>query len=193
MRDSIDYLIVPGWNGSGPDHWQSHWQTLMPASRRNQVANWQEPDRDDWVESLQRQIAASASQRQVLVAHSLGCITVAHWAKRYGQRFGHKILGALLVAPADVERANAPAALRGFAPIPHHALPFPSLLIGSSNDHAASAERALAFADEWGSDVEILKDAGHINVASGHTRWVEGLGYLSRLIQQAERQRIKTA
>lgn len=56
------------------------------------------------------------------------------------------------MAPADVERGTAPAALRGFAPVPMEPLPFRSILIGSSNDRAASPARAGHFADEWGSD-----------------------------------------
>lgn len=189
MKTPIDYLIVPGWHGSGADHWQSHWQNIMPYSRRMAVSNWQEPDLDEWTSALQQQIEQSDSSRIVLVAHSLGCTTVAHWAKRYGQRHAHRVHGALLVAPADVERPLAPEALQSFAPIPRSPLPFPSLVIGSSNDKAASAERAQAFANWWGSDVEILTGVGHINTVSGHHRWVEGLGFLARLAQQAKWQR----
>lgn len=184
MSDPIDYLIVPGWHGSGPDHWQSHWQALMPNSRRSQVGDWEYPDREDWIDSLQREVTASTSRRQVIVAHSLGCVTVAHWAQRYGQQYSDRILGALLVAPADVERPDAAEALRGFAPIPLEPLPFPSLLIGSTNDRAASADRALALAAHWGSDVEILENVGHINSASGHHQWIGGLRYLARLVQR---------
>ena len=32
MRQSTDvrYLIVPGWQGSSAEHWQSHWQQVLP-------------------------------------------------------------------------------------------------------------------------------------------------------------------
>lgn len=181
MSTPIDYLIIPGWNGSDSHHWQSHWQRIMPYSRRMGVSNWAKPNLNEWVEALEQQIQASPSSRLVLVAHSLGCITVAHWAQRYGQQHAHRITGALLVAPADVERPNAPVELQGFAPIPQAPLPFPSLVIGSTNDHAATAERARNFAHWWGSQVEILANVGHINTASGHHQWVEGLGFLARL------------
>ncbi len=92
--------------------------------------------------------------------------------------------GALLVAPADVERTNCPEALQGFAPISRELLPFPSLLVGSDNDHAASAARALQLARDWGSQAAILPGAGHINVKSGHQRWEQGFAYLYRLQRQ---------
>ncbi len=190
MNTSIEYIIVPGWHGSGADHWQTHWHRIMPHSRRMKVSNWEVPQLTEWVQALQTQVRASTSQRLVLVAHSLGCITVAHWAQRHGQAEAHRIQGALLVAPADVERPKAPAALQPFAPIPRSTLPFPSLVVGSTNDAAATAERARAFAHSWGSDAVILPGVGHINAASGHHQWVEGLGFLARLAQQAEKRAI---
>src|SRR5699024_6273616 len=48
---------------------------------------------------------------------------------------------------------------------------------------------ARTFAKWWGSDVEILPQAGHINSDSGHNQWVEGLGFLARLAQQTRRAR----
>jgi predicted alpha/beta hydrolase family esterase len=87
-----------------------------------------------------------------------------------------------------VERANCPAALQNFAPIPQYQLPFPSQLVGSDNDSAASAARAIELARNWGSDVAILSGAGHINVKSGHQRWEQGFAYLYRLQSRIEKQ-----
>ena len=64
--------------------------------------------------------------------------------------------------------------------------------MGSDNDTAASAARAIEMARDWGSDVAILSGAGHINVKSGHQRWEQGFAYLYRLqsrIEQADRRR----
>ncbi|MBS7327003.1 MAG: alpha/beta hydrolase [Thiopseudomonas sp.] len=177
---ALTYLIVPGWNGSPDDHWQSHWQRTLPNARRVQQSNWQQPQRDAWVGRLQAAIEQSAGP-VVLVAHSLGCITVAHWAATADARLLQRVQGALLVAPADVERQGCPQELTGFAPVPQQRLPFPSLVLGSSNDPAASAARALDFAGWWGSQARILAGVGHINVASGHNQWEQGFGWLYRL------------
>ncbi|NWN65038.1 alpha/beta hydrolase, partial [Pseudomonas allii] len=47
--ESIRYLIVPGWQGSPEDHWQSHWQRSLPNSARVEQADWLTPRREDWV------------------------------------------------------------------------------------------------------------------------------------------------
>jgi uncharacterized protein len=192
MRNqTIRYLIVPGWQGSADEHWQSHWQRSLPNSARVEQADWLNPKREDWVAELQRSIA-SDPRPTILIAHSLGCMTVAHWAAQAPVESLRRVRAALLVAPADVERANCPPALQNFAPIPQHSLPFPSQLVGSDNDTAASAARAIEMARDWGSDVAILSGVGHINVKSGHQRWEQGFAYLYRLqsrIEQAERLR----
>lgn len=41
--ESIRYLIVPGWQGSPEDHWQSHWQNNLPNSARVEQADWLTP------------------------------------------------------------------------------------------------------------------------------------------------------
>ena len=179
------FLIIPGYGDSGPEHWQSHWQRSLPNASRVEQADWHNPDPHSWVAALERQVAAARSPL-ILVAHSLGCITVARWAAQAPLASLRKVRGALLVAPADVERANCPEALQGFAPISRELLPFPSLLVGSDNDHAASAARALQLARDWGSQAAILSGAGHINVTSGHQRWEQGFAYLYRLQRQIE-------
>jgi predicted alpha/beta hydrolase family esterase len=174
MSEEIGYLIVPGWNGSGTNHWQSHWQLLLPNSKRIHVESWSRPDLED------RDVRNAPTDKVVLIAHSLGCVAVAHWARRYGTERADRIKSALLVAPADIERDSAPDALRPFAPIPDDYLPFPSLVVGSTNDQAASARRARDLALHWGSEFELLTGVGHINSESGHQRWIEGLRYLAR-------------
>ncbi|UUD66163.1 alpha/beta hydrolase [Pseudomonas seleniipraecipitans] len=185
--EAIRYLIVPGWQGSADDHWQSHWQRSLPNSARVEQLDWLTPRREDWVAALERQITADP-RPAILIAHSLGCVTVAHWAAQAPIASLRRVQGALLVAPADVQRPNCPEALRNFAPIPRHLLPFPSQLVGSDNDSAASAARAIELAREWGSEAAILSGAGHINVKSGHQRWEQGFAYLFRLQSRIEQQ-----
>ena len=99
----------------------------------------------------------------LLVAHSLACALVAHLAER---RPDLLIGGALLVAPADVDdRIRTPPSVAGFAPMPLERLPFPSIVVGSSNDPTVSISRAMLFAYAWGSRFVHLRDSGHINVA----------------------------
>ena len=104
MSEEIGYLIIPGWNGSGTNHWQSHWQLLLPNSKRIHVESWSQPNLEDWIEAIDRDVRNSPTDKVVLVAHSLGCVAVAHWARRHGGWRSDRIKSALLVAPADTER-----------------------------------------------------------------------------------------
>ncbi len=173
---SIRYLIVPGWHGSPDEHWQSHWQRTLPGSARVEQQDWLLPRREDWVAELQRSIAAHA-EPVILVAHSLGCMLVAHWA-RCGSPL--KVAGAFLAAPSDVEASTFPFDPGSWAPVPMGALPFPSLVVGSANDPFATTQRTRAFAEAWGSRLVEIGDAGHLNTESGHGEWPDGL----RLLEQ---------
>jgi len=191
-NDSIRYLIVPGWQGSSEDHWQSHWQRSLPNSARVEQADWVTPKRQDWIAALELAVQASTGP-VILIAHSLGCVTVAHWAAQAPLASLRKVQGALLVAPADVERPACAPALRNFAPIPRNLLPFPSQVVSSDNDAAVSAPRALELARDWGADAGILAGAGHINVKSGHRRWEQGFAYLYRLQSRLEQRSLQRA
>ena len=191
-NESIRYLIVPGWQGSPDNHWQSHWQRTLPNSARVEQQDWLTPQRQDWVQALEQAIAAEPSP-VILIAHSLGCVTVAHWAAQASPALRRQVRGALLVAPADVERPTCAPALRNFAPIPTEALPFPSQVVSSDNDPAVSVPRALHLAQAWGAEAGLLSNAGHINVKSGHERWEQGFAYLYRLQSRVEQRALRRA
>ncbi|MBL8565674.1 MAG: serine hydrolase family protein [Hyphomicrobiaceae bacterium] len=178
----VEILIVPGWSGSGPDHWQSRWQRNLRTARRVEQSDWLHPDRDAWVAALIEAAATTAPDKPViLIAHSLGVATVAHAAARLP---AGSIAGAFLVGPADVDNADRwpvtegytfNKSHNGFAPLPLRPLGFPSVLIASSNDPYCSFDRATALGAAWGSTLVPAGEAGHINVASGHGPWPEGL------------------
>ena len=126
-------LTVPGLNGSGPSHWQTLWEQSRPDTARVELGLWSRPLRNAWVTKLDQAIR-QAQAPVVLAAHSLGCLAVAWWAQLSGQPYGWPVAGALLVAPADVDRAGAPVELQGFAPTPRFARPFPSLVVASTDD-----------------------------------------------------------
>ncbi|KJH66169.1 alpha/beta hydrolase [Chromobacterium violaceum] len=177
----FDLIIQPGWNNSGPRHWQSHWQRRLGA-RRVDNADWARPQLDDWLDGLDAALERCAKPALV-IAHSLGCIAVAHYAQCRPDR----IAGALLVAPADVERAFVPADLMNFAPVPRHPLPFPSKIVASSNDPFCKTARAARLAGYWQAPITWLQHAGHINADSGHQQWEEGWPLLRQLAWRAQR------
>ena len=70
-------VIVPGWKGSGPGHWQSLWAQQLEDAVRVEQDDWATPNRRDWVQRLADTILAQPGP-VVIAAHSLGCITTVH-------------------------------------------------------------------------------------------------------------------
>lgn len=175
-----DVLILPGLDNSGPNHWQSHWESLAPC-RRVDFGDWTEPKLHEWVPALDRAIRA-AERPVVLAAHSLGCLAVAWWASlRWSAGVVRKVKGALLVAPPDVDRVDATPRIRDFRPLPRGRLPFPSILVASRDDPYGGYDWARDAAGAWGSDLVDAGAAGHLNADSGIDEWPKGLRLLAAL------------
>jgi uncharacterized protein len=177
-------VTVPGLNGSGPEHWQALWERDRMDTVRAELGMWNTPHRNSWVTRLDQAIR-QAQAPVVLAAHSLGCIAVAWWAALSPQPYGWPVAGALLVAPADVDRPGAPAELAGFAPTPQVPLPFPSILVASRDDPWIAFDRATSLAAAWGSVLVDAGEAGHLNAASGIGHWPDGQALLERVLAVA--------
>jgi len=170
--DPVRILLLPGWQDSGPTHWQSRWEASHGDLRVTQ-GDWEWPRRGDWMARLEEVVLAQpASAAIVLAAHSLGCQLVAAWAAH--SRHTARIRGALLVAPPDVERAN-------WRPIVRERLPFPALAVLSSDDPYCAADRAAALVADWGVRSVDAGPRGHLNGESGLGDWPAGRAWLHAL------------
>ena len=176
-------VLLPGWQDSGPSHWQSRWEA-MHGDERVVQADWDWPLRGDWMARLDEVIADGPPDVPVvLVAHSLGCQLVPAWAA-HSSHVG-RVRAALLVAPPDVEREDAPPQLHGWRPIVPTRLPFPSLAVVSSDDPFSSPSRAAASAAAWGADLLDAGPRGHLNGESRLGDWPAGRAALARLLAGA--------
>ncbi|WP_439520706.1 RBBP9/YdeN family alpha/beta hydrolase [Hydrogenophaga sp.] len=171
-------LTLPGWQNSGPEHWQSRWE-ITHGYRRVDQHDWMHPKRGDWTTRLE-DVLLGCDEPAVLVAHSLGCLLTAAWASH--SKNTDRVKAALLVAPGDAEREEMRPVLPTWSPISMDRLPFPSVLVGSRNDPYCSFERAQALAMAWGSRFVDLGDAGHINADSGLGDWPQGHAVLVELM-----------
>lgn len=175
-------LLLPGWQNSGPGHWQSLWEAERSYAVRAEMPNWDAPHRADWVEALERDLRRlyrETGEPVVVAAHSVGCMALVHWAERGTV----PLAGALLVAPADVERPECPEPLRNFAPVPLRRLAFPSRVVASEDDPYLQPERAKGFAQAWGSALSLLPRGGHFNLASGYGPWPRGEAFLQEWLR----------
>ena len=176
---ATSFLILPGINDSGPEHWQSRWERALPGARRVKQADWDRPVCADWVATLGRAVA-DAPADVVLIAHSLGCLLVAHAAA--ARVLTPTVRGALLVAPPDPERPSFPEVATSFRGLPLQRLPFPSVLMASRNDPYASSEFSARVADAWGSRFIDAGLGGHLNADSGLGDWSAGRQCLEDLL-----------
>jgi predicted alpha/beta hydrolase family esterase len=182
-------LIVPGLR----DAVAEHWQTLLAHELRVQgrkVRTVAPMGREDL--ELTRKVDAIELEAQdiagpvIIVAHSGGCVMVAHWA----QRSTRKVQGALLAAPPDFDEAMPAGyptldALRagGWLPVPRNRLPFPSIVAASRNDPLGRYERVSDLAKAWGSTVVDLGEVGHLNPASGFGPWPRAEQLIDMLVR----------
>jgi len=169
-------LILPGIGNSGPAHWQSLWEAANPSFVRVQQRDWDNPVCEEWLEVLEKSVARFGASA-VLVAHSLACLLVAHWAARTQLT----VKGALLVAPPDPDGPDFPKEAVGFSPLPGKPITFPSIVVASSNDPYGNLEFAKSCALAWGSRFVGAGAVGHINSSSGLGEWRAGFALFQQL------------
>lgn len=178
---SVAVLTVPGYENSGPAHWQTLWERERPAYRRIVQDDWDRPDRIAWTARIDEAVRASRAP-VVLLAHSCGATAAALWASTRGPG---PVVGLFLVAPADTEAPDAIEPVRAFGPMPTGRLPVPSVLVASSDDPHLSLDRARVFGGLWGSRLVALAGAGHLNSDSGHGPWPDGLRMVDAFCREA--------
>jgi uncharacterized protein len=172
---NVNTIILPGIGGSGESHWQTVWRRHDPCATVFQPSSWDQPELDDWIAALDRAVA-SAAQPPLLVAHSLACLLVAHWAARGAAH----VAGAFLVAVPDPDGPVFPAEQAAtFRAVPSQALPFPTLVVASSDDPYGSLGYVQRCAADWEAGLVVAGALGHINDASGLGEWPFGAALLT--------------
>lgn len=172
-----NYLLVPGLGNSGPEHWQTYFENSGDNFYRIEQQEWEAPICEEWVETIDKKVLEFELSTVVLIGHSLGCSTIAHWAKKHKRQ----IKGELLVAPSDIEAQEYTFPAKSFAPIPLDKINFKTIVVASTDDIWVSLDRAIFFANKWGSEFINIGKAGHINAASRHTNWDEGMSILKTI------------
>jgi predicted alpha/beta hydrolase family esterase len=164
----VRIVTIPGIGGSGPSHWQTLWEREDASLTRFTPSSWDEPSLDDWSAALDRAVGAGPS---LLVAHSLGCLLAAEWARSHPA----KVAGLFLVAVPDPDGPRFPSAAASFRTIELAGpLGVPALVVASDDDPYCSTRRSRAIADAWGAERVSVGDAGHINAESGLGSWDAG-------------------
>jgi len=179
--DSRMIVIVHGYDGSGPGHWQ-RWLEDELRLRNVPVVMPELPDpvapqKDRWVAAL-AEVVSHAGAPVTFVCHSLGCWAVDHLFSERG------LLGmraALLVAPPSPYLLFEP--VDSFLPPPCRRevwapLAARTLLVGSDNDDFTAPKEFEEIARKLCVRSQRIAGAGHINIESGYGPWPFALKWL---------------
>ncbi|MGB3301073.1 RBBP9/YdeN family alpha/beta hydrolase [Gordonia sp. (in: high G+C Gram-positive bacteria)] len=177
------YVIVPGLRG----HVEDHWQTILAGQLQNSVIVPQvegDPIQLDARLALLESVVAAQEAPVILVAHSAGVPTTVFWAAQTKL----PVAGALLATPPDLtQEMHAPHPTleqlsdAGWGPVPMDTLPWPSIVVSSTNDPLASTETVAEYAQSWGSTLVEGGEVGHLNPASGYGPWPRAVELLAQL------------
>ena len=161
------FLILHGYEGSGPDHWQS----LLAARLReagHDVAYPVLPDPfhprlEAWLDAL----APLRAPGDVVLCHSLACCLYLHHRARGGPAAER----ALLVAPPHPEPMVEEIA--SFFPVPLEPglVPEARVVCSIGDDPYCPAGAIERFAEPLGTPVDVLSSAGHVNTDAGYGPW----------------------
>ncbi|MFE1595540.1 RBBP9/YdeN family alpha/beta hydrolase [Nocardia sp. NPDC058705] len=164
----MQLIMVPGIDGSDARHWQTLWEQKDGADRIA-PSSWSAPDLADWTSAIST--AVRSREHVVLIAHSLGCLAVAHWLGEPD----NAAQGVLMVAPPDPTGVNFPSsAAPTFVDLAPKPLPVPGLVVTSTNDPYCTPDAAQEMSRRWQLPHIDVGPRGHLNTASNLGDWPHG-------------------
>lgn len=178
-------VVVPGWNGSGPGHWQS-WleQELSPTGRqlrRPPFADVDKPDLAEWLAALRSCVADLPADGYDVVAHSLGSVLWLHHVADPGS--SPRAARVLLVAPPSPRTADPEIA--DFFPPPADVDTVRrgadgTVLVAGSDDPFLPEGVAEAYGRPLKMATTIVENGGHLNTESGYGEWPAVVDWCNR-------------
>ncbi len=176
-------LILHGWGGNKPEHWQEHLARGLSEAgvevHAPKMPNPMYPVPEAWLSEIRQALGGIADKsRLTVVAHSLGAISWMHLAaSSEGDLLAERVL---LVAPPyvipEIPPLDAPPGVPAFFPPPLseggvRAAAGETAIIASDNDDYATYEQTDAYAKRLGVTLYKLEGAGHISPYWGYGDW----------------------
>jgi len=171
FSEKYQILHVPGIGDSGDTHWQTNWESNFPLIKRVVQEDWDNPDRDKWVKTLESYLLKYNTKPIILISHSLGGGNIIH-ADHLDKL--KEVKGVFMVALPDIERDDFPKECSGFNPMPKNKLSVPGLMVSSQNDEWC----AIEVAEDWSGVLQIpminIGKKQHICGTKEFETWEEG-------------------
>jgi predicted alpha/beta hydrolase family esterase len=183
-RRTVPTVLVPGWNGSGPDHWQTWLEQQLQEdgreTRRPAFPDVDVPDLARWLTALRAAVADLPADGYDVVAHSLGAVL---WLHHVATDPGPRAARVALVSPPSP--ATAIAEIAEFFPPPmdvdtvRRGADGTVLVAGDDDPYLAEG-----IADAYGRPLKmattVIPGGGHLNPASGFGEWPAVLDWCRR-------------
>jgi predicted alpha/beta hydrolase family esterase len=171
------FLLLHGWQGSGPEHWQS-WLAQRLRHRGEHVSYPVLPDPDvpipaRWGAALHGELAALAAGdgERIVLCHSLACVL---WARETARiEPAHRVDRVALVAPPAPGVAPELAAFfpTGADEASLTAAAGATRLVCSSDDPYCPGGAAAVWGVPLGLEADEVPGGGHLNADAGFGPW----------------------
>lgn len=185
------FLILHGWGGNKPAHWQEHlFGKLTEAGATVYYPKMPDPTMPDlaaWKQRATEELLAIKTQYPdsliTVLAHSLGSITWMHITAEHHQAAatgGALADRVLLVAPPyvmpEAPPPDAPPSVAAFFPPPLvpaaiKAFARETVIVASNTDDYATFDQTSGYAAKLEVPIHLLKGAGHISPYYGYGEW----------------------
>ena len=173
-------LILHGWQGSNPGHWQV-WMTDELKNNKISVCmpdlpNKDYPILDEWIDFVFKIFNKYPIDK--VVCHSLANIFWVHFCNKHPEIHIQRLL---LVAPVSFTKTIPEAS--SFYPVPIESntsrCSDKTLLVLSDNDPYCSLDDAHYIEQYLNINTKWLANSGHINIDSGFGVWQFGYNWIT--------------
>ncbi|SDJ42158.1 hypothetical protein SAMN05444157_3291 [Frankineae bacterium MT45] len=173
---TVPTLLLYGWGGSGPGHWQRLLADELTAAGREvrfpEFPNPDEPELEAWLSTLTEALDGLGDDGFDVLAHSLGAVLWLHHVHR--SHSSPRPARVALVAPPSPEIDEA--AIASFFPVPMEidavrAGADGTVLVGGDADPHCPEGIAAAYARPLKMAATVIEGGGHLNVESGFGAW----------------------
>ena len=181
LDPKYNYLMVPGYGGSGETSWQTHWEKCYPQIGRVEQDDWDFPKKEAWVKRLAETVEKWNDKPIILITHSLGCGTTIH---AINEQLLKNVAGIFMVALPHIDREDFPRECTGFSPLPQINLTIPTTLVISEDDDYSSVENSDKWADILNVELVNAGRQGHLGDSAKLGDWVQGQNFFKIFLKR---------
>ena len=184
---TVPTVILHGWQGSGPDHWQTWLSEQLRAAEREvrypDLPDADKPALDGWLGALSDTLDGLPDDGFDVVAHSLGAVLWLHHAAVDSGTTSPRPSRVALVAPPSP--ATTVAELVPFFPVQLdidavRRAADGTVLVGGDDDPYTPEGIAVAYGRPLKMPTTVIPGGGHLNPDAGYGPWPAVLDWCGR-------------